>query len=113
MGSRFYLPWRKGKHYFLGGSLGWGQAVIAATRSEASVEWSSFWSDLRLDLGGTWLYNRHMAIESMVSMAFHLGGSRCILYKGAGPCEAVSDLEEREQSSARVLMLRLGVKWLP
>ena len=114
LGSRLYYPKRVDRHYFLGGSLGWGKAVIADTQSEASVEWSSFWSNLRLDLGATWLYHRKIAMESILSMVFHLGGSRCILYKGAGPCEAVDALEEgRERSSARVLMLRFALKWIP
>jgi hypothetical protein len=113
LGGRIYGPRQEGYDYFVGGSLGWGNLALTDVQSESAVEWSSFWSDFRMDLGTTWPYAPSLAFESMLSMAFHFGGTRCILFQGSGPCSPVNELKERERSMARILMFRIGIRWMP
>ena len=111
LGLRYYYTYKPSQHLYLGASLGMGEAEVLDQTSESSVQWSSFWSDLRVDLGALWRQTDHWSIESGLSMIFHTGGTRCIAFQGAGPCQAVSELEPSQRSIARVLMLRFGARW--
>ena len=113
LGLRAYYPRQNKKHYFTGFSLGMGQAKVHDDKSDSGVEWFSFWSDLRVDVGGLWYARPSLAIEGQLSANIHLGGTRCVLFRGAGPCSPINDLPTAEQSMAKVLMLRLGVRWIP
>ena len=113
IGARAYAPRSKVKSYYLGMSIGKGDVVIQDTKSDSSVTWSTLWSSFKIDLGALWLKKENFAIESAISFLMNLGGERCVLFRGAGPCQAVKDLPEIQQSSSRVLMLSLGARWMP
>ncbi len=113
LGLRAYVPWSEAKAYYMGMSAGMGEAVVKDNKSDSSVTWSSLWSDLRLELGGVWIKSETLAIESALGLAIHLGGERCIRFNGAGPCSVEAELGDSEQSSARVMMWRIGVRWIP
>ena len=113
LGLRGYLPLSDDKSYYLGINLGMGEVTILDADSDSSVTWKTLWSDLRLDLGALWRHKDHFTLESALSLLIHLGGERCDLFRGAGPCRAVSELPDIERSSSRVLMLRFGIRWMP
>ena len=112
LGLRYYYPYQNTQHFYIGGSFGMGEAEVSDHKSDSAVQWSSWWSDLRLDLGALWFQRNHWSLESALSMIIHSGGTRCIIFQGAGPCQAMSDLDSRQQSMARVLMLRFGARWI-
>lgn len=111
IGLRAYHPYRSDKHFYIGSSLGMGEAEVSDHNSDSAVQWSSWWSDLRLDLGALWFQKEQWSIESTLSMIIHNGGTRCIIFQGAGPCQALKDLDSKQQSMARILMLRFGARW--
>ena len=112
LGLRYYYPYQTTQHLYIGGGFGMGEAEVSDQRSESAVQWSSWWSDVRLDLGALWFQRDHWSLESALSMIIHSGGTRCIIFQGAGPCQALSDLDTEQQSIARVLMLRFGARWI-
>ena len=113
LGLRGYLPLRTDVSLYSGFSLGPGWVDVHDDASESSISWSTFWSDLRVDVGGLMAIDDSWSLEGALSLLLHYGGNRCVLFQGAGPCAAVSDLPSVQQSNAHVLMLRGGVRWTP
>lgn len=111
LGLRYYYPYQNTNHFYAGASLGMGEAEVSDQKSDSAVQWSSWWSDLRLDLGTLWVQSEHWSLESALSVIIHMKGTRCIIFQGAGPCQAIEDLDPRQQSTARIVMLRFGARW--
>ena len=96
---------------FGGFSLGPGSTELLDEKSDSSVSWSSFWSDLRIDLGALKAITHNLALEGALSLTNHMAGSRCVTYQGAGPCSATSELPSEQRDHAYLLMARVGVRW--
>jgi hypothetical protein len=113
LGVRGYLPLTSEIAMYSGLSLGPGWVDVSDDASESSISWSTFWSDLRLDLGALKALNESWVLEGALSLLLHFEGSRCALFQGAGPCALVIDLPTAQQDSAHLLMLRAGMRWTP
>lgn len=98
---------------FMGGSLGPGWVTVSDEKSNSEVSWSTFWSDLRIDVGALKTLTPTLALEGTLSLTTHHGGSRCVLFQEAGPCSALSDLPTSQRDQARLLMMRVGARWTP
>ena len=92
-------------------SLGPGWLTITDKPSDSQIEWSSLWSDLRVDLGTHWAVLDYLSIEASLSLLIHSGGTRCLSFQGAGPCSPVSELPSREQDIVHTLLIRGGAVW--
>ena len=113
LGLLGYLPLVETYTLYSGLSLGAGDLSVHDTASDSMISWSSLWSDLRWELGGQSKLSSLFTLELALSINFHLGGSRCLNFQGAGPCEPISNLKQSEQQVSPTGSLRVGITWSP
>ena len=102
---------------FLGAGTGYSAVTVSDDRTNSEASWQSWLLGMKIATGVVFDLAKHFgwpegfAADAGVNIFLNFGGTRCVKYANAGPCQAVDELTDGQGDVASQVQLNGALRY--
>ena len=106
-----------GMDIFLGVGTGYSSISVTDDRTDSEATWQTWWQGMKVssgvvfDLAKAFGWPDGFAVDAGANFFLNFGGTRCVKYAKAGPCQAIEELRGGQSDVSSQLQLNGALRY--